>query len=451
MKSTFNVMSVNDLITMTVSGKLNPDPISQRPAVSSGHKKSQEIVAALIEGLGVGMITARDISGNEEMQKIYPGVQYLIIDGGHRIRSFVEYFRNVFKVNGSFFKENENTDNDHFLNIKIPFESVVCTSSEATRIFRTRNKTTGVNFIEMIMCDDESPICREVRSRTKYYKEYGNNPLPIFKVYHSVNGEVKNESFDGEPNPRRKWDEYVFIAILKAIGGGNVDAGQREIEALVHGDNSVVTKKVLSVVDRFFSDVDRFRDARGRKLNGDIFAAYQVVWFALYEKNPEFVISNHTFFRIAFMEAYTKCTGTSNTVYNNKFVNVSDNEFEEMVNYKEYIRANIKNFSNSKVQRKCAEFLLEEMGREYGVTFRETKRSVSTSQREELLALQGYKCAIDGLPLTLADSVLGHDTAWAKGGQLKDGAVIRKEHNRDMGSTTLDEYRMILNMRLQTA
>ena len=84
---------------------------------------------------------------------------------------------------------------------------------------------------------------------------------------------------------------------------------------------------------------------------------------------------------------------------------------------------------------------------DYGVIYRDAKRSLTTSEREQKLAIQGYKCAIDGEKLALEDSVWGHDTAWAQGGELMDGAVIRKTHNRDMGTTTLDEYRMILNMR----
>jgi len=51
--------------------------------------------------------------------------------------------------------------------------------------------------------------------------------------------------------------------------------------------------------------------------------------------------------------------------------------------------------------------------------------------------------------LELDDAVFGHDTPWCKGGrsELSNGAMIRAEHNRDMGTVTLDEYRLILSMR----
>lgn len=449
MQSSFNVLTLNEIINLIDKGKLNPDPISQRPATSSGFKKSQGIIEALLIGYGVGMITVRDISNDKEMQKVYPGVKYLVIDGGHRNRGIYGYSKNKFKVNGKFFKELTDEEQEEFLSIQIPVEYIVCTSTEAIHTFRTRNKTTDVNFMEMVMCDDESPICKEVRSRTKFYHEYDNIVHPLFRSIRTDNDERKSECFDTDINPRRKWDEYVFIAIIKTLGRGNVDAGQREIESLVDSEyqGNIVGKHVFAVVDRFLDDVRKLRYERGRKLNGDIFAALQLVWFGLYEQNREFKITNITKFTGEFMEAYARLTGTGNVVYNNKIVNVGTEEEQELVNLKEYVRANIKNFSNSRVQRICAKLFLEEMGEDIGVTFRDTKRSLDTKHREEHLALQRYKCALDGEPLKLEDSVWGHDVAWAHGGKLFEGKVIRREHNTNMGTLTLDEYRLILDLR----
>ena len=114
MKSTFKVVTVRDLIDLTNSGKLNPDPISQRPTTSSGPKKSQGIISAIAHGYGVGMITVRDISRDDEMQKVYPGVQYLVIDGGHRVRALVEYYTNNFKIDVDFLIFNCNNASSSF-------------------------------------------------------------------------------------------------------------------------------------------------------------------------------------------------------------------------------------------------------------------------------------------------------------------------------------------------
>ena len=126
----------------------------------------------------------------------------------------------------------------------------------------------------------------------------------------------------------------------------------------------------------------------------------------------------------------------------------------EAVNLKYFVRTNLKNFSNSVVQKHVAEFFFKEMGQNpvnYGITFLDKKRSLTTKEREEQLARQGYKCAITGHPLTLEDSVWGHDIAWADGGKTADGKVVHKDLNTAMGQLTIDEYKLILELRKKQA
>ena len=444
MKVVYTQKTAHEIIQLVLTGKLNPDPIGQRPPTSQGYSKSQEIIASMLSGVGIGMITLRDISQDEEMQKVYPGVHYLVIDGGHRVRALVKFYTNKFAVNKKKFKDLGIDLN----NYQVALDVTTCTSQEAVEKFRNLNQTTPVNFMEMLMCDDQSEICRHVRSFTRAYSEYDNEAHTLFETVFDKNGTEKAKWFDMAPNHRRKWDEYAFLAILKAIGGGNVAAGQAQIEDLVKQEyegNNTVSKKVLAVVDRFFTDIYNVQSLRYKKLNTDIFAALQLTWFELYHLNREFKINDYDVFHESFMNAYSLLTGTADTTYNDDTINY-DGETHFL---KEFMRKNITNFANSDVQKTCAKRILEEMGEpeNYGVIFRTAKRSLTTSEREQKLAIQGYKCAIDGEKLALEDSVWGHDTAWAQGGQLEDGAVIRKTHNRDMGTTTLEEYRLILEMR----
>ena len=442
MKSVVVVKSYRQLVDLVLSGKLNPDPLGQRPPVTQGFGKSQSIVHSYWGGYGVGMVTLRDIREDAEMQKIYPGVDYLVIDGGHRIRALVAFYRNRFKVDGKFFKDSKiDIDADC-----IPVDIVTCSSQQAITKFRTLNMTTDVNFMEMLMCDDQSKICRAVREITREYKEYGNESHPLFETSFNKEGEEKSKHFDMAPNHRRKWDEYVLIAMLKTVGGGNVHAGQKEIQELVDNEylgTNPINSTVVKNVNRFFGDVLSFQEHRYNKLNTDIFAALQLVWFALYAKNAAFKITDTEQFHDVFMNAYAVLTGTADTSLNNVTIDYDG----EKHFVKEFVRKNTKNFSNAEVQQKCAELFLEQMGDDIGVTFRDNKRTISKNEREERLALQNYKCAIDGERLELDDSVWGHDTPWAKGGALGDGAVIRRTRNIDMGCATHDEYRMILELR----
>ena len=143
------------------------------------------------------------------------------------------------------------------------------------------------------------------------------------------------------------------------------------------------------------------------------------------------------------MSVYSSYTGNVNTKYNDTTVN-----FKGKTKFiKEFVRTGILNFSNSVEQKECFDIFYKEAlkysGFENSIQFRDEKRSISTEQREQHLALQGYTCAIDGLPLTLEDSVWGHDISWAEGGKTSDGAVIRKTHNDRMGQLTINQYKQV--------
>ena len=37
------------------------------------------------------------VENDQKMQAVYPGVSYLVIDGGHRVRALTNYYQNKFK------------------------------------------------------------------------------------------------------------------------------------------------------------------------------------------------------------------------------------------------------------------------------------------------------------------------------------------------------------------
>ena len=168
MNTTISTFKVADLIDMAESGLLNPNPIGQRPPTSQGYAKSIGIVTSYFRNGSAGIITLRNISEDEEMQKVYPGCKYLVIDGGHRIRAIRDYKRGKFKVDNRKFIQESEGYREIFLNIDVPIDIKICSSQEAIRIFKDLNETTHVNFIESIMCDDQSEICKYIRSTTTY-------------------------------------------------------------------------------------------------------------------------------------------------------------------------------------------------------------------------------------------------------------------------------------------
>ena len=442
MKTSFKIMNAQEIINLILSGKLNTNPIGQRPPVTRKHTKSSRIIKAMLEGYGIGMFTIRDIREDRAAKEIYPNADYLIIDGGHRGRSLRDFFMNKFTVNGFTSAMIEDLN---FSDFDIPVQVCVCTDSQATQLFRNINTNTPVNFMEQIMSDDVSRVLKEIRIRTSYYKEYDNKEAPLFEIVTDSRGDQKAKYFDMEPNHRRKWDEWVAIAMIKSQGGGNVDAGQTEIELLAEEES--VSKQTLTVVDRCLDDIQKIAQFRTRKLNTDIFAALQLVWFGLYGQNRSFKISDYKQFQKEFMRVYSLLTGNNDKLAF-EFIDFKG----ERESLKKFFRANQRNFSSSEKQSACFdEFMKLTSLDQLSVTFRDDRRSVSTKNREEMLALQGYRCYIDGLPLELSESVFGHDTPWAEGGQIEEGKVIRATHNRNMGTMTIEDYREWYLMKAKAA
>lgn len=447
MKYDVEVWSAQKLVQMLITGRLNPDPIGQRPAVTASNKKSIKIVRGMLKGFGCGMLTVRDIRNDPEAQKIYK-CDYLVIDGGHRCRAIKAYFEGKFHIDGKFFNDYEE---NIFEQIDIPVDLRVCTAKEASVLFKAINTTTPTNFMEMIMSDEESEACKYFRTLTTYVKEYKNEPHPLFARNFGTDGHVYPKNFDnGLMNPRRRWDEYVAMATIRSMGKGLCNAGSTEIESLAE-DNEVITKVAQSQVKDFLDLALEFKEHRKKTFNDAVFSAFFIYYFGLVQKYKKFTILNEDkvdFFN-NFRQVYTRLTGNQDRDLENTMT-----VYEGRQHYvKEFVRKNRTNFANGALQQKVFELMEEFRDGPDCVTPLDTKRSLNSNEREEALAAQGFKCAIDGLPLELDEAVFGHDTPWCKGGESHalQGAMIREEHNRDMGTTTLDEYRMVLEMRAQLA
>lgn len=435
--------------------KINPNPIGQRPPVSVGYNKSKGIIDSLLKGFSIGEITLRDIREDALNQKIYKGCDFLVIDGGHRLRAIRDFYDFRFAVNGKFYSDLSPEDMDKLDAIVINITEYTCNNKEATEIFRRLNTVTPVNQIEMIMSNDTSPFAKYIRSRTSVVNEYNNDPHQLFSTISKDGGKVKPVHWNGDANPRRKWDEYVGVIALKIVGGGNTNAGLEILEKTVEEDTEL-SKEKLKTIDKILTDILNVRTAgsgkRKIKLNGDTFAALQVVLFQLYEESRYFKITDYDMFAKKFYKAHANLTGIRpNPELDEEFRTFRTSETTTAKRLvKEFARLAIKNFANPTQQREVAHLYLQFMDysdlKDY-VSFRQEQRTVSLERKSEMLSLQDYKCAIDGKPLNLDDAIFGHDTPWSLGGKASDAKIIRSTHNRDMGTMTINEYKVFLKMK----
>lgn len=436
------VWSLQELIQNVLTNQVNPDPITQRPQVPDVNKPKKIIEALINDGtFGAGIIL-RDIRNDEEAQKLYPKVSYLVIDGGHRTRSLVKFYQNELVVKDVDGNNVSITDKD-IVNLNLDEEHIsvtiyTCTSEQARDIFRSVNKVTQTNFMEDVMADEISMPCRKTREFVRQYSEYSNQPHKVFSFIKNKSNNDVPVYFDGDVNPRNKWMEYVMMAIIKASTRfkiSNPSAGEQEILELSKQEE--VSKSQLDTVKKFFDDVIKVSDVRQQKFNPKVYGLLQLVWFGLFAENNNFVISDYKKFTHKLMERFVALTDT-------KKDEVITIENKPQIKTKWFYK-NLTSFGTGKTQRQCFNMFMEDVSVEdLGVTFRDANRSISRNDREKELIKQEYKCFIDNDPLTLDDSVWGHDIDWASGGSTLDGKVIRKSHNQRMGQLTIEEYRNTL-------
>jgi hypothetical protein len=443
MKTTYQSFTALQIAEMCTSGVMIADPVGQRPPVTVNSKKSLGIVSSLLNGSGIGMITVRDIRDDKLAQKIYPGAHYLVVDGGHRCRAIQLYYTNKLIYSGKNYRQSDFNLDDY----QVMFDVRACSAKEACELFRKINDCTPVNRMESLMSNEESEVAKIIRMLTISVREYGYNSVhPLFERDIKKDGTESSKHWAMEPNHRRKWDEWIAMSLVYLHKKHDDKIGWEDIHSLIE-DDWTISKEKMKVLNRFLDDALEFRINRQKTFNGDVWDSFFSIWFGFYNyKSKEFVIKEKAAFAKEFVRVYSKLTGTADTSLDGVTIKVH----KETHMVKEWFRKEVKNHFSDPFTRKLVFDTFMNYFNNDGekVLYREEKRSMTEEEREQHLAKQGYVCAIDGLPLTLKDSVCGHDTPWSKGGQLKDSAIVRYTHNDDMGGgVTLDEYRMILSAR----
>ena len=353
----------------------------------------------------------------------------------------------------------------HFYNeYKVLVEVYECSEKQAGELFKSRNKSTPVNDMEMIMSNETSYVAKMIRSMVSIYKEYGNEIHQIFIGHFKKNGEVKPKYWNSDFNPRRKWDEYVAVIALKVIGRSNVSSKYSDIDELVNQSSLIMEngsdeeiKKHIKEVDAVFKLVEKFfngfleviKHSKRGTINGHFFGAYQAVYFRLLEtcelSGNLLKIDDVKGFAKMFSQYHTKLSGNTKNEYDDDSRTFKFSGKYESV--KSFCRKNGIAFASPEKQNDTADVYIQEAGLERFVTKLDKRRTVSKKTKREMLADQDGLCFIDGLPLELEEAIFGHDTPWSEGGRIEEGKIIRKSHNVNMGTMSIQDYKDYLRYK----
>lgn len=471
--------SLSDLLDMIGDNQINANPIGQRPPTSSPKKTlvvSREIIETIFRGYSIGSIILRNIINDGKARDIYNKMfKYLVIDGGHRIRAIQLFKDDKFKVFG--YTYSEHLDNYlnypgechpgfiHFLKeYKVLVEIYECSEKQAGELFKSRNKSTPVNDMEMIMSNETSYVARKIRSMVSRYKEYKNSIHNIFIEVKKNDGEEKPKYWSSEFNPRRKWDEYVAVIALKVIGRSNVSSKYSDIDEYVNQSSLIMeqgsyeeVEEHVKSVDSVFKSVEKFFDgflevikhSKRGTINGHFFGAYQAVYFRLLETCESsgnlLKIGDVKGFAKRFSQYHSKLAGNTQNQYDDDLRTFKFSGKYDSV--KSFCRKNGIAFASPEKQNDTADVYIQEAGLERFVTKLDKRRTVSKKTKREMLADQDGLCFIDGLPLELEDAIFGHDTPWSEGGRIEEGKIIRKSHNVNMGTMSIQDYKNYLRYK----
>tara|TARA_B100000073_G_C23691297_1_gene556570 strand:- start:77 stop:1408 length:1332 start_codon:yes stop_codon:yes gene_type:complete len=413
-------------------------PVGQRlPVYSKDNAKSIGIITTLLDGYDIGTITLMKLNK-------FVKFQYESIDGGHRKRALWSYLQNEFEVNGKCFSQLSEKEQDTFLDTKLSF-TVYNALDSATKghVFRTLNKTTDVNFIEMLNSYGDIPVANFIRETVRTVKQIDNECNTLFEFTLNVKGEPKYTylSFD---NDRLKQDQafariaHRYIQHPKQLLGGSSDT---ELEAMYEDSElemkDIPVAKIKAHLD-FLRKVAMYRKQQFKTgLTQHDFKALSYLYFYLSDTYGAFTIPD--------AEEFFKAYARANSLLMNK-----DGDYAEVIHepsgysvqvmYKKYIAAP---WQSKKISTAIS-YLVGEMGDiEDIIETRDNNRSFTVNEKEAKLAEQNFVCAVDGKNLKWNDAHAAHIIAHANGGRTiySNLAMVRACYNTEMGTMNLNEYK----------
>jgi len=422
----------------TMYHKTECQPVGQRlPVYSKDNAKSVGIITTLLKGYDIGTITLMKL--NNHVKFLYES-----IDGGHRKRSLWSYLQDGFMVRGKYFSQLSEKEQDAFLDTELSF-TVYSALDSATKghIFRTLNKTTDVNFIEMLNSYGDIPVANFIRETVRTVKQIDNECNTLFEFNLNVKGEP-NYTYLSFDNDRLKQDHafariaHRYIQHPKQLLGGSSDT---ELEAMY--EDSELTMEDIPVVKikehlDFLRKMAMYRKQQFKSgLTQHDFKAMSYLYFYLSD--------TYGTFNIPDAEEFFKVYARANSLLMNKDGQYADvihepSGYSVQVMYKKYIAAP---WDGKKISTAISYLVGEMCDIEDIIETRDKNRSFTINEKEAKLAEQNFVCAVDGQPLKWKDAHAAHIVAHANGGRTiySNLAMIRACYNTQMGTMDLNEYK----------
>lgn len=425
-------------------------PISQRLPVreadrKTGKTKEVEIIETLLDGCGIGMMTLMSLLNRKGRRIIASNkFDWESIDGGHRKRAILSFLDGDLVVRGKTFKQMPKDEQEAFLNIKIDFDIYgYLGNEEKGTIFRNLNKTTDVNFIEMLNSYGDIPIANFVRYLARHVKKIDNSFHNLFDFHEKTGKPIyKYLQFD---NDRLKIDYMVARIVFRyvsAAGGLLGGSSDNELEAMYQDEtiNDDLLDDVRSKVTKHFDFLRLMADYRKKKYNKGLsqhdFKVLSYLYFYILDNYGSVNFEDSEL----FYENFAKANGillTKDGKYQEE-PHIPSGYMVPMM-YSKYIGAP----GHSGKIKMAMTYLIKEMDDlESFLEIRDIKREFTRLEKEARLAEQDFKCAVDGEPLNWKDAHAAHIKSHKKGGETiySNLVMVRAKYNLEMGTLDFNDY-----------
>ena len=442
---------IRDLIPLT-----DCNPISQRPAVhvEADNAKSRAIITSILNNIDIGNITLVDVSQEETVW------QWESLDGGHRKRAIRDFIQGKVTVNGITYSQLSEEQREAFMSYELSFTLYAPMSNFMKgHIFRSLNETTDVNDQETLNSYGDHPIANAVRETVRVVTLRNGKTSVIHDLFEVTNGGNFKWLSGTNPNGRLRLEEFVARVYYTFYNKGKL--GSRKYNNLVkmYNDESLNVNKLKKQADKFFDFLYEMAKVRKQTAGSGLGNSERNTLLNLYLYLSESYGSDLE--STDYLEWYKAFSKVYNDLYNDPRSNwkavldakmmASIGESKESTItqlFQDYTR----NHDSAEKQKQMVIWLTQHpewVNVTEHTLFKDRNRSFPNWMKEVKLQEQGYVCAIDGLELNWADAEAGHIVAHAKGGAtvISNCAMIRKSHNRDMGTMDVSDYLEHFNMK----
>jgi len=448
-------MTIQDFL-IDLYPSVDCNPIGQRPPIygenAVQNEKSEAIILSILNNIDIGTITLVDVKEEDGKWK------WESLDGGHRKRSIPLFVNGKFSAGGRYYSELNEEEQARFKNYDLSFTLYDPLSNEMKgKIFRSLNETTHVNEIEMLNSYGNTAIANVIRETVRPISkpyideetlETGYQTTIIHDLF-DVTKEGNLKWIEGN-NFRLKQDEFVARVYYTFYKGGKL-CNRSTVKVQEMYDNPKTNayklkKKVDKFLDFLYEMSKVKRQTAGRGITNSEKNTLLNIYIYLSDSFKSDVKVNDPFgFYTAFAKVYLD-------LYNDpyeKWTEVPDLDFESKdstVNqlFKDYTR----NHDHAEKQTQLVKWMTEHPEWEdiYDyMILKDRNRSFPDWMKQTALLNQNGLCEIDGLPLVWEDADAGHIEAHALGGKtiLTNCAMIRKVHNKAMGTMDVREYKKV--------